>query len=152
MAIWPTYLGNFKFSEIDRILKEKVDSISVPNHIKMRVVGCSALMLHLEAYDKVSENNLNSYRSELTKATKIDHGNLNDYGYHVGLCYINSELTQEERKQLVDISEVYTEKTSNMNLIFEMSMPHFAIFNNMIDYFVNIEMRGTNFETNKTIY
>ncbi len=109
-------------------------------------------MLHLEAYDKVSENNLNSYRSELTKATKIDHGNLNDYGYHVGLCYINSELTQEERKQLVDISEVYTEKTSNMNLIFEMSMPHFAIFNNMIDYFVNIEMRGTNFETNKTIY
>ncbi|WP_159548033.1 DUF1868 domain-containing protein [Streptococcus halichoeri] len=141
-SVWPSYLEDFDFKKIDSILKERVNQVSFPDDIKMRVVEFSTTTLHLEPLTQEVNNKLNKYRTELRDVSEIDHGDIGTYTYHISLSYVNQTLSDEDIEIISKINKAFTEDIEEKEIIITISNPKFVIFNNMLAYYSDLSKRG----------
>ncbi|MDO4439428.1 MAG: DUF1868 domain-containing protein [Eubacteriales bacterium] len=140
---WPPSIHeNARFSEVDKILKEIVDRIPFPDDIQMIVDECEINRIVLKPVDEDSRIKLADYRDEVARKTGITHSWHNTFRYHLSLDYLVIPLDEEQEAEKKIICKECTEWLTNEIKPFVVPKPDFVIFNDMMSYEKNLELRG----------
>lgn len=140
---WPLEISeNVVFHEIDRLLKKKVDSTSVPEGIMMEIDCCEISKILLKPYRLEDEEALNKYRNRVAEITGIRHKWHDRFRYHISLDYIFREWSLSEENIKNQLCQEMTEHLRQKVQPFVISNPQFVIFNNMMSYETELSKRG----------
>jgi hypothetical protein len=141
-SIWPKIFSPSEpFSNIDEKLKRIVDEIPKPHGVKVEVDQCFPVYIRLKTSSEEDERKIRTYREEVSRATGIKHPGHNEYAFHMTFSYKISELTLKEEALEKDLCDKYTEILKNNIAPFELPVPEFVIFNNMLSYETNLNLR-----------
>lgn len=143
--VWPSYLPDQAFAQIDPILKEKVDQVPFSGPIKMKIAEFSAFRFRLEPYDKDSFKNLYEYRKALVEETQVDRNDLDTYTFHITLAYTNRPFNQEEKADFAAFKAKMNKQVQDGDLTIRVSQPEFVIFNDMLAYHTDLSKRGDHY-------
>ena len=85
------------FQGIDRILKERVAAVPLPEGVFVEVEDCEEIRIILKPHDKESADKLRAYRDQVAEVTGIRHSWHDTFRYHLSLDYLLKPLDEERR-------------------------------------------------------
>lgn len=140
---WPPSVPeNASFKDVDQTLKAIVDQISFPDNVQMIVDECEINRIVLKPADEESRRKISDYRNEVAEKTGILHSWHHEFRYHLSLDYLVIPLNQEQEKEKERICMECTEWLRKEIEPFTVPKPDFVIFNDMMSYEKNLELRG----------
>ncbi len=140
---WPNYIkANAKFSEIDLLVKEKVDMVKIPTNITMEVDYIDINKIVLKSANEQTEQNLRNYRDNIADVVGICHDKHYEYRFHITMNYVYKELTNEQMEEAKVLCRFLGEKLKESLGVFTVPAPSFTIFNNMLSYYNDLSRRG----------
>lgn len=143
---WPPMVPqNAKFKEVDRILKDIVDKISVPNNVWIEVDECEITRIVLKPADETSSEKLLKYRDQVAEKTGILHSWHKGFRYHLSLDYLVKPLNPKQEIIKNQMCEKFTKWLKSEIKPFILTKPEFVIFNDMMSYERNLELRGNEY-------
>lgn len=143
---WPPMVPqNAKFKEVDRTLKEIVDKIPVPKDVWIEVDECEITRIVLKPADETSSRKLLNYRDQVAEKTGILHSWHKGFRYHLSLDYLVKPFNMEQEEIKQQVCAEFTNRLKREIKPFILTKPEFAIFNDMMSYERNIELRGNQY-------
>jgi hypothetical protein len=130
-----------QFTDIDGKLKRIVDEIPKPYRIKMKVDRCTSTKIRLKTVSAQDEKQIRVYRDEVSRAVGIKHAEHEEFAFHMSFSYNLSELTIQEKILEKDLSDKLTEILKKNIAPFELPVPEFVIFNDMLSYETDLNFR-----------
>lgn len=142
-AYWPPFIPkDMRFPEIDRILKEKVETVPFPNDIVMIFDGCDIGKVTLRPYDERSEKLLRGYRDQVSSLVEVRYPGHDDFRFYIGIDYGIAQLSENEWEECSIFCMQMTEKLRKTEKPFSILKPHYVIFNDMLSYETVLSKKG----------
>lgn len=140
---WPAYIPrDAKFSEIDPILKEKIDALLPLGRACMEVEECQPTKIMLHPVDDASNQVLRTFRDRASKATGIRHPRHDEYRFHISVSYKWKAFTEEQQAECdrvcAELAQVLKERVEP----FWVPEPTFMVFNDMLSFHPELSWRG----------
>lgn len=140
---WPPMVPEeARFKEVDRILKNIVDQVPFPEEILMEPEECEITKIILKPADEKSRQKLADYRDEVSAKTGIRHSWHDGFRYHLSLDYLVKPLDLRQEKEKERVCAEFTEKLKKEVKPFILPKPDFVIFNDMMSYETDLNLRG----------
>ena len=133
---WPKGISrDVPMSEIDKILKERIDSLIPTAPVRMEIDQCFPELILLRHADEESAQILKTFKERAVELTGIRHPGHESLGFHVTTSYVLYEWTEEEKKECDRICAKLTETLKNTVKTFVIPQPQFVVFNNMLKFY-----------------
>lgn len=140
---WPRDIAvDETFQGIDRILKERVGGVPLPEGIWVEVDECEETKILLKPHDQESTDKLCAYRDLVAEVTGIRHYWHDGFRYHLSLSYLLTPLNEEQKQERDIVCRSLTEKLRKSVKPFLLPKPEFVIFNDMMSYETDLARRG----------
>lgn len=140
---WPPMVPtDARFTEVDRILKDIVQTVPVPENVWMEIDECEITKIVLKPADEQSTQKLLDYRDQVAQATGIRHSWHIGFRYHISLDYLVKPLSPTQLEEKERACRMLTEYLKNTVKPFLMPAPDFVIFNDMMSYETDLSLRG----------
>lgn len=141
---WPSYIpADVKFSEVDKILKKRIEDIPKPENIIMIFDECAVNKLIVKPYDEHSKICLKQYRDQAAEKTGIHHPWHDEFRYHISLNYVVKMLNEKQIEECENFCRSMTEELRQNQKPFKLSKAEFVIFNDMLSYEADLSKRGS---------
>ncbi|MBG9987674.1 DUF1868 domain-containing protein [Aerococcaceae bacterium DSM 111176] len=139
---WSEYSDeNLAFTDLDQKLAEIVAEIPFPEDIEMAIDHVSFTKINLVPANEESKRKLLSYRDTIAERTGIRHLGHDDYHFHISLTYLLHEIPEEMKENADQILAQITQELKQNIKTFTVSDAKFVIFNDMMDYTVDLTKR-----------
>lgn len=132
---WPKGISrDTRMSQIDQILKERIDSLLPTAPVRMEIDQCFPDVILLRPADEESERTLRAFKDQAAELTGIRHPSHEKLGFHITVSYVLYEWTEEEKKECDRICAQLTEVLRNRVKTFVVPQPQFVVFNDMLKF------------------
>lgn len=132
---------NMPFPEVDKKLAKIVAEIPFPEDVEMTIDHVSFTKINLVPANEESKRKLLAYRDTVAERTGILHLGHDDYHFHISLTYLLHEIPADMREDADEILAQITAELKESIQTFTVSKADFVIFNDMMDYTVDLTKR-----------
>ena len=140
---WPKGISReARFPEIDRILKEKVDSVLPLGPVCMKIDQCDPTKIYLCPKDEENDRILRSFRDRVSELTGIHHPNHEKFRFHISVSYKFKPFTEEQQAECDRLCEEATKVLLERVEPFWVPEPSFVVFNDMLSFHPELSKRG----------
>ena len=140
---WPKGMAaDETFQGIDRILKERVAAVPLPEGVFVEVEDCEEIRIILKPHDKESADKLRAYRDQVAEVTGIRHSWHDTFRYHLSLDYLLKPLDEEEKRERDAVCARFAGELRRTVKPFLLPKPEFVIFNDMMSSETDLSKRG----------
>lgn len=140
---WPYMIpADARFSQIDSELKKIVNTVPLPEHIKVEVDCCEEIKIILKPHSKEDGDKLKWYRDQVAEKTGIRHPWHDTFRYHLTLDYRVFELNEKEQEERDRVCARLAQELKQRVAPFEIPRAEFVIFNDMMSYEADLSKRG----------
>lgn len=132
---WPAGIPrDTRMAEVDRILKERIDTLLPTPPVRMEIDRCTPDEILLRPADEESERILREFKEQAVKLTGIYHPSHARLGFHITVSYVLYEWTEEEKAAYEVVCARLTEELKRRVKPFVIPQPQFVVFNDMLKF------------------